>query len=110
MLLPRLVLARALTTQPDGHYSILGFYTSLIAPYLAGTPAEIALIAPVAEWFRIMVMDAAAGGAVLGIIATASGAPIAQQALQRHRNAVASALLHRLAIWGPALSLPPIHI
>jgi hypothetical protein len=104
MLLPRPVLVTALTTQPNGHFTILGFYNSIIAPYVAGTAAEQALIGPVAEWFRLMVMDTGAGASVLGSAATVSAAPIVQQALQRHRNSIAGALLSRLGVGGPALS------
>ena len=75
MLLPREILTLALTTQPDGHFSILGFYNTIMAPYAGGTAAKQALIAPVAEWLRLMVLNAGVGGnSVVGTTTTSSAA------------------------------------
>ena len=50
MLLPRSVLMTCLTDVPDGRYTMLAFYNSIIQPLLSsGVAAKVTLITPLAE-------------------------------------------------------------
>ena len=110
MVLPRPLLSLLLRAQPGGSFTILGFYTGVIAVYEAGTAEQQLMIAPIADWFRLMVLDTAGGASVLEVAGIAAAGPRAQQALQRHRNNVAGALLTRLGVGGAALSTAAFNV
>ena len=104
LLMPRALLDLALTTQPEGRFTILGFYADIIHPWATGAASQQALVAPLVEWFRLMVHDNAAGASVLGVNPNMDPSPRAAQRLQRHRQTVANLYLLKIGVGGPALT------
>jgi hypothetical protein len=106
MVLPPDLAAAALQGAPhDGRYTLLGFYNNFLQTALGGTPAEIARIQPLAEWWRLASTDVvAAGPTVVARALLATGTPRLQAKLANWSGRVSASQLARLGVGGPGLT------
>ena len=100
--LPVPQVADALTLQPSGSHSLIGFYNSFLHTGLAGP--DSADFEPLAEWYRAACTDNAGGNPLPGLTTVIPVNPGQLQALSAHVARTKTAALSRIGVGGPGLS------
>ena len=105
LLLPAQDAALALTTSPNGRYTLIGFYNTFIAPKVADPDADVQAIGNrLSTWYRIACTNTTAGSTNVAVAPITSGDPIVNQRLNTHAQRVKSLIQNKLGLGGPQLT------
>ena len=105
MLLPPNHAQAILNGAPEGRYSLNGFYNTLLAPVTAAAvPAEVALWAPVVEWWRAASTDTNAGTTQTSADLILDPHPLNFARLLAWANRAEEGMLRNAGVGGPGLT------
>lgn len=105
MVLPTELAALALLNAPvDGRFTLLGFLNTILQPWTGGTPAQQAMVAPLAAWWRLASTNDAGGSTSVARPLLATASPRLSAKLSAWASRVTSGQLARLGAGGPGLT------
>lgn len=106
ILLPPHLAGLALRGAPaDGRYTLLHFYNTFLQAILAsGVAAEIAVVEPVTQWWRLACTNVAGGTSVVSSALRSVTSPREQARLHGWVSRVKDSQMSRIGVGGPGLS------
>jgi hypothetical protein len=110
LMLPPTVASQAVSFMPEGRYTLAAFYDQFVrGKHDSADPAEAALWAETANWFRLASTNGAAGASVLRVALVPAVLPHHARRLQSHTGRRVKDMMALIGVGGPALSNNTFH-